>query len=614
MKALLLAIPFAIVATLPAQVVRIANHSPLPFQGWKRTTVDVMPPHASGTVAGATYVLGRAVGLDTHVVDVRIALQPFQTVALDLSQAQPINFVRGPFVSSAVAFGGVAAINGLPMTLLNVLGDGAGYTCHWRRRTIPMIAVDLWCTWYPDQPGLCSGEVAITASNPAVPDLAAWLPAGFPLQLGDAVTLTTQGSLFSLLPNDTLFADGQSRLQPVTFVWPARLPATQDWLNAVVIANYLVGACGLQQLLADGNPTYPAGFHPQAWASARFSESVRRLHTNEELLCGPAKMSSVTGRQEDQTFVRGEALLPGGTGAEWIAYLNALRLGSRPCHHLEEDGRPLDLALHVNPRLVFWDGRPHWSPVLSPDRLGKPGGITPDDSKLWWGPDVEHWLMNTLAAATRLTGSPACQWLLGHQARIYRLQCTTMPGLSTSNPFASRAVGWEGILAVHLWRELEDRPMAAAVRTHWQDRVTNVILPAYQNRQFGVWDPRYDDPRLGKGWWWMPWQQAVGAYGLDLGCAVLGPAAGRPVALAAAQAVLAQAFVLQNGVWINHSAVAFDGRFHADTSMYLFGTPLAPAVVLRHLPNDPLALAIWNQMHAAATGTEHTAWFAPGVP
>ncbi|MBL8752600.1 MAG: hypothetical protein JNK15_04810 [Planctomycetes bacterium] len=609
---ILLAIVVA-AAAIPAQVVRIANHSPLPFHGWKRTTVDVLPPHPSGTVGGATYVLGRPVGLDTHVVDVRVALAPFQTAVLDLAQAQPAAFVRAPFGTAISAFGGTTRIAGLPMTLLEVVDDGAGYTCHWRRRTIPMIAVDVWCTWYPDQPGLCSGEAAITASNPTVPDLAAWLPAGMPLQLGDALTLTTNGTLGTLLPVDTHFADGQSRLQPVTFVWPARLPAVQDWLDAIVTANYLVGACGLQRLHADGNPSYPTGFDPHAWANGNYLESVRRLHTDEEPVVGPTKMSSVTGRQEDQTFVRGEALLPGGVGAEWIAYLNALRLGARPCHHLEEDGRPLDLPLHVNPRLVFWDGRPHWSPVLSPDRLGKPATITPDDAKLWWGPDVEHWFMNTLAAATRLTGSPACQWLLGHQARIYRLQCTTDPTLATSQPFAARAVGWEGMLAVHLYRELEDRPMANAVRLHWQDRVTNVILPAYQNRQYGVWDPRLDDPRLGKGWWWIPWQQAVGAYGLDLGCAVLGPAAGRPVALAAAQVVLAQSFALQNGVWVNRAAVAFDGRFHQDSSMYLFGTPLAPAVVLRHLPNDPVARSIWNQMHADATGTEHTAWFAPGV-
>lgn len=606
---LLLTIP------LSAQIVRVANHAPVPFSGWKRTTIDVLPPHAVGQVGTTRYVVGRQVGVDTYVVDLRVALQPGQHLTLNLAQATPVAWTRGPFPSNPQeAFGGAWTVAGQSFQWLSQQPDGAGYSLHLRRRTQDMVCVDLWCTWYPDQPGWCQGEVAITGSNCARPDLEVLIQPAMPLHAGSAVVLPLGGQPWNLLPHGLTLMDGQARILPITFTWLHHLQNASDWSSLAAAAMHGVGAVGIHRLLADGNPSYPANFSPQAWTDARFVAAVERLHTMDAPVCGPATISSVSGHQEDQVFVRGEALLPNGAGAERIAYLSALKLAARPVHHLEADGRPLDLALHVNPRLVLWDGRAHWSPVVSPDRLGKSGGLHIEQTKLWWGPDVEHWLMNTLAAATRLTGSPACQWLLAHQARIYLLQSTTTAGLATSNPFAARAVGWEGILAVHLWRELEDRQLAMAVRTHWQDRVTQVIVPAYANKPQGVWDPRLDDPRLGKGWWYHPWQQAVGAYGLDLGCAVLGPASGRAVARDAALVVLQQAFWFENGAWHNRAAVALDGRVANDPIFYLFGSPLAPAVVLRHDPNHATARAIQDQMHADATSPLHFAWFAPGVP
>ena len=143
--------------------------------------------------------------------------------------------------------------------------------------------------------------------------------------------------------------------------------------------------------------------------------------------------------------------------------------------------------------------------------------------------------------------------------------------------------------------------------------MTTVILPAYGSRPNDVWDPRFDDLRLGKGWWWMPWQQAVGAYGLDLGCAVLGPPSGRTVALNGALAVLRDAFAFERGAWRNRAAVALDGRYSGDPIFYLFGSPLAVATVLRHLPNHVTANAIWNQMLVDMTGPEHFSWLPPGM-
>lgn len=85
---------------LPAQVVHVANLSDSSFDGWKRCTVDVIPAHAAGHVTNANgscdYVLGRRVGEDTRIVDLRLHLDPWQVAEFDLSAASPWNFVRGP--------------------------------------------------------------------------------------------------------------------------------------------------------------------------------------------------------------------------------------------------------------------------------------------------------------------------------------------------------------------------------------------------------------------------------------------------------------------------------------------------------------------------------------
>lgn len=604
---------FAVAA--PGQVVRVANLSSLPFSGWKRTTIDALPAQPSGVAGGMLYVVGRQTGSDVHVVDLHVSLAPGQEISVDLASGASTAWSRGPLpANAAVWFGGPVTIGGVPMQIVDLVADGAGYTFHLRARPLPMLVADLWFTWYPDQPGWCHGEIALTASNPTLPDLEAIVPPGFELRFGSALVLPLGGVPWDLLPSGLTLADAQARILPVTFAWPQHLVSTAGWNSMTAAAGGGIGAVGIARLLVDGNPVYPPGFSARQWMQARWSQAIAGLHTMAPPVCGPAKLSAVAGQQEDQTFVRGEALLADGVGAEWIAYWSALKLAARPCHHLEENGDLLDLAQHVNPRLVFWDGRPHWSPIVSPDRLGKNGMPTLTETKGWWGPDVEHWLMNTLAAAARLTGSPACQWLLGHQARIYQLQSTTIPGLATTSPFAARAVGWEGILAVHLWRELEDRAMAGQVRSHWQNRVATVIAPAYGNRPDGIWDPRLDDPRLGKGWWWSPWQQAVGAYGLDLGCTVLGPAFGRDIARAAAAVVLRKSFALDgSGIWRNRAALALDGRYDPSQIFYLFGTPMAVAVMLRHDPQHPQANAIWSQMRAAAAAPEQFSWFAPGV-
>lgn len=647
----------------PAQTVRLENLGGA-HAGWIRTTVD-KPIADAGRVGSTTFVAGRQVGLDTRVVDLRVTLDAGATRSIDLAASADVVFVRGPAPTD------VPRLMGVPMAHLSTIPDGAGYLSHYRARQGPMFVVDLWVVRYPDEPGWCRGEAMVTASNPAVPDMSATVPAGFGLWFpGASTVLPGRGVDVALVAAGTVFGDGQARALPVVFCWPNRM-REQDWPALQAAAHLAVGAVGINKLLADGNPVYPTGFSARGWWLPKFGAALARVHSWEGGVCGPPPNSPQAGEHEDSTFKRGEALLPGGAPAVTVAYLSALLMAKRPCHHLELDGSVLNPALHTTRPLIFWNSRPHeqlWGLV---DRLGKPtplGGEAAANG--WWGADVEHAMFNTLAAAARMTGSPALQRLLRQQAVQYPLQWTTTPGWSNSQPFAARAVGWESLLAVHLWRELEDRQLAQRVRDHYVQRANLVLIPKLGTPPHpqwtaadgvypsNVWDARKDDPRLGAGWWWMPWQQALGAYGADLAGAQFGLPALRAKALAAARKVLADA-------WVSGGA-DFDGtpddvrRYWTYTGKVLLGLsdedaakfvpesaatdappqftsraymplvgggihnsdfnpyamPLAAIVVLRHRANaTPAEIAkaegIIAQVKGSATLPKHTAWIAP---
>jgi hypothetical protein len=600
-----------------AQQVRIENLGP-PFSGWVRTTIDRDPPRAVGQVGDATYVVGRQTGRDTHVVDLRVTLAAGEQRTVDLSAAAPTSWVRPPLPADPVAWaGGPMTLAGQPMQWVSLAPDGAGYLLHLRARTGRMFCVDVWATYYPGQ-AWAPAEALVTCSNPAVPDMGE-ATGDLALVFGDALTIVPgRGVGAPLVAAGTAFADGQARVLLLTFVWPRHLQTASEWSSVGSQAALGVAAVGIERLQAQGNPRYPPVFSARDWAAPKLPEAVRRLHTWERAVCGPNPRSADTGSQEDQVFVRGEMLLPGGAPAAMVTYLSAAKLANRPCNHLEADGSPMNGTTTVPGKLpILWNGRPHaglWSVV---DRRGKPTALA--ESAVpggWSGPDVEHAFAATLFAGARATGSPALQQLLRSWATIYRLQWTTTPGWSTTQPYAARAVGWEGMLAVHLWDGLEDRELAAAVADHWRKR-WDTVLSTSPRMQAAVWDIRTDDARLGSGQWWLPWQQAVGAYGLDIAGERFGRPAARAMALAAAKTVLARAWRRVDGLWRSTSQMPVDPARDAETqwteAWAYFGGALGIATILRHEPQHEQARAIWQQLVDSATKAGETSWLAPEV-
>lgn len=539
---------------LAAQTVHVANYSNGPFVGWRRCTTDIKPKVPSGVFydeegsRSGVFVVGSQASLDTWYVDLNMSLASGEAHAFDLSRNTALRF---DFVEPAV---NVPSVGGVRLTLLSTDKGGAGRRFHFRGRVSPMLVANVWVTQFPGE-AWASGEVCVTASNPTIPDVTTINPSDIAISFsgGSVVIPGAQGG--KIIPARTSMADGQTRSLPFTVLWLDQL-TMESWSSAGAVASFSVGVNGVSRLWWSGNPL--TDVIPARWMSTYWSGAVQRLHTWDAGPLGVKANSGDTGAQEDQIFVGGECML--GTvsaGLEHIRYFTALGQSRRPRTHLEADGSLLSLTTH--PKLVMWDSRPHWNTTVSPDQLGKSRAPTRTETRGWWGADEEHWLINTLSISARLTGSQALQMQLQSEAIVFLYQKTIDPRASTSRPGAARAVGWEGIVAVNLWRSLQDRDLAEKVAARWRERVTKIHIPQLGQKPAGIWQTTNDArwaAETGRPTNWSAYQQSVGAYGMWIACSILGPAEGIALAKRAEEAVVLRAFDSEGKGW---AEIAFDG-------------------------------------------------------
>jgi len=566
-------------------MIRIKNNTGLPWRGWKRLNTDSPFENSFQTLDGSV-IVGLPSSLDTRHIDVHCQLEPGEEIGIDPhGHGDPLTFVRGAIPDSLTKNGPM--VGGAPLVFRSAEANGAGFDIHLSCRVTAMLHANVWLTYYPDQPSRCRGVIGLTASNVGIPALVANIPDNLTLDIpGAIVKLEGLGYGEPLRPAHTTMADAQARLIPFIVVWPEHLKDEIDFQSAVAEMS-VIGICGnaIEKLWPMGNPRMDPDSSALGWTIKTWPTTLQRMHGWQAGPEGVAARSNDAGAQGDQLFIGAECMAPGGLGAEAVLYLTALGQARRPCHHLEANGELLDFRAH--PDLVIWDARAHYREDVSRDRLGKgKGTISLVDTNGWWGPDEEHWLINTLAISSRISGCPALQWLLEAHARLFYWQKTTAPNVATSRPGAARATGWEAIAASHLYRGLKDRDTADLVRRRWHDRVRMVLLPQLGSRVADVWhainDPRWQQETgtSGTDLNWSPYQQAFGAWGMHFACSTIGPEEGIELAMRGARAVHSRAF-------------DEDGRGWA--TIQLRGTEIVPLV----------------QSHGASFGPNVTVWHTP---
>jgi hypothetical protein len=474
---------FALVLVLPAQVVRACNYGTAVFAGWHRCTTDTLPPHYHGiTSEGVEFAAGRAIGLMGYAVDVKWKLAPGEARKIDLGASKPIDTGSDSIVNADEVGYPVFAGNKVP--LLSTKNDGAGTDLHWRGRpwsSSPMLSVDVWLTAYPGQ-AFAVGELAITASNPLVPEPVATIPAGgVKLEWSGAGLVIVDGVTFGnlLLGAGETMGNGQSRAWRFVVGWLDRA-AMSDIQSALLENSAAIAVNGIARpgLFGAFGPV-PHGFDAVKWGHDRLPKARAALlgwdimRDADGGSIGVSPRAGDTGAQEDQPGVNKgvEDYASPQPGPYLVDYYGGLLSQERrPIHHMEADGSLLDLKAH--PNLSLWGGQPNWADTGATDHLGKSRPVTIGGETHGWEQDTEHWFIGRTANAAQLTGTAMSQWELEAQARCFLFTVTIDPRFATSQiTDASRAWAWEAVIATWCWELLEDRTLAGMVRQRMHDRV-----------------------------------------------------------------------------------------------------------------------------------------------
>jgi len=131
---------------------------------------------------------------------------------------------------------------------------------------------------------------------------------------------------------------------------------------------------------------------------------------------GCNKIPGNTGDQEDFGATKGtDAVVPFDPRAIYRLRYSVQAELLRGVEHYEDDGQPLNAAMH--PNWVTWAGVTHWHPGVSPDRIGKTAvavsvgtGFEPHDD--------QHRSHNNLAAYIALSDDPCADAHARHLATV----------------------------------------------------------------------------------------------------------------------------------------------------------------------------------------------------
>lgn len=613
-------------------VIRVANFSSFPFRGWRRTTIGKRlpsPMHLNADGQVVQVVPARNVGDAAQAVDVFCTLQPGQELVIDVDQGQPFAFSIPQLPHDlATHFGGLLKISGWQMRVLEVGVEGAAVRAK-AQTTVATSDPNAWALvqgellFWPDTDSVVQAEFAVTAcgGSPTMP-----VDSDMRLTWGDAFVMVHGASADGvLLQQGKRLGRGQLCWFAVTFAWPRHF--NQEGEAGTVLAQMHNGICavGLDATLPEGATLFPSSFSARQWVAKHWPEVWRRLHTWERSDLGPESNSGNTGRQEVQLHhCGGEALQRCGVGGAEVRLASAMHVhGKWPCHHREVDGAHVDQRNH--PELRMYAGQPHYSRSVSPDQLGYSRPLLPGDANGFAGPSPQHWYISDLAAAALLTGSRMAQAALCDHAHLFLLSTTLNPSLSIYSPDgAARTWGCWAMLAMGLWKSLDDRELAQRVVDRFAAQIAQLYAPRIlangSTQGLPIWAPLLNDPRVepnGMGAAW--WQEAFAAGAIYRFARHFGGMGDVMQAAAmCAEFVMDRAWhTVDVGTpsehWRAQAQGPIDGSPNEQNPASYwndFGHPMGIWAVLQDNPSHPRARSIWAEL-MRGTGETSMRWMLP---
>lgn len=519
-------------------MITATNYTPTRYRGLLRCGVASWPTHASGVPRNlqtrakcSRVVFGPTFG-DRRECDLFVDLAPGESVEVDVHalEAQQFQFPElgdygrfGRPVLQLVANG--AVLHEIPVDPVEAETEvaGAKLRIHCAARLDRLPFVDVWVDFVPGQPW-AEWELLITGANPEFPG-ATWAPPT-EIRLGwsaeNALVVRAGVKTPTLLRAGETIAHGQGRAffgvvawQPLDEVdrgsaYAASMP------GVFAFDNDMPTPIGLP--LPELGSKHPG---PISWTGRHLAVAMGNLDGYGVGEIGWSAASGNTGGIEDQGYGKGGECI-GAPGAVLVSKAVAFGWARKPCHWVDAGGRFYNQAEH--PQLVFWSGVPHWSPQVSPDRLGLARIPTTLETSGWSGPDREHMFANRLWFGLQATASPLLQRLAEHQQQAMLFGETVAPHLSTSGAGAARGIGWTCLFALNLLRLLRDNRKRSQLLDRMVDRLRLVILPTLEPlvrtdgrvsimQQFPTTDPRGSVSTAFPAWW-PSWQQSVGAFGL----------------------------------------------------------------------------------------------------
>lgn len=604
---------------------RFGNDSGVTFTGYLRATVDSALPFPNGGAANGYFVLGNQCGLDTWCIDVYAGISPNgDRRTINTNTADPFPWGLGshaPFSSV------VPTIGGTPMTFMGVTANGAAWDGHWRLRVGPMLLVELFVHWYPDDRQFAYVEVVVASSNPAVTDVIGTIPANFTLAFdGATVILAGLADNAPLMQQGDWLADGQCRILTGVLHFP-QFGGSNAMCRA--LAEGKVTLVGIDKLHHGGNPILPPGFDASFWTAQLLPLTIVHLHDWATFAFGlwtggitnaldPNVQSGDTGAQGSQKMIAGPVIADcGAAGPFYFAGLAQ----KWPCNHCEADGRLLDPPPE-HPNLAMNHGRVNrqiggpWT-----DTLGKPFEPSPGDRHGFQGPEWEHDFDWTLWAAKRIKGTAALEWLVSARARLTLFSEPSMRGIFFLPP--ARGVGWFFFKCVEIYRNLTDRALADQVKQLAVDVLDGLFLPLHGGIQ-----------PFPQGWWsWTSqgqpfersicWQVAVQCLGLRWAGDAFDHQGARDLSSFMADEIISRVWFHDGTRWTSRDEIRLDGEpfpGNPHGTYDFFAQPFAIAAKLLADPEHEPANTIWAQLVVEASadpnlnGWNDTAWLgSPGV-